>query len=108
MKKKPVLALLLWMLLISLLWFASSPLFAQWMPILSAGSGAAVDPTLQAWWKFNEGSGTTAADFTGNGNTGTLTGGASWTTGAVVLDGVDGYVAVANEANFDRERTDPF
>lgn len=30
---------------------------------------------IVGWWKFNEGSGTTTADSSGNGNTGTLTGG---------------------------------
>jgi YD repeat-containing protein len=33
---------------------------------------------LRAWWKFNEGTGTSAAESSGNGNTGTRTGGASW------------------------------
>ncbi len=68
-------------------------------------SGAPLTPEI-LWMKLNEGSGTTAADSTGSGNTGTLTGGASWTTGpnsnsAVTLDGIDGYIAIANEANFD-------
>jgi len=34
-----------------------------------------------AWWKLNENTGTSTADSTGNGNTGTLTGGASWVSG---------------------------
>jgi hypothetical protein len=33
----------------------------------------AVPGSLVGWWKFDEGSGTTAADATGNGSTGTLT-----------------------------------
>src|SRR4029453_16498714 len=40
-------------------------------------------PSLLAWWKFEEGSGTTAADNTCNGHTGTLTNGATDTTGRV-------------------------
>jgi hypothetical protein len=36
---------------------------------------------LVAQWLFSEGSGTTTADNTGNGNTGTLAGGISWTQG---------------------------
>ncbi|MHB9130008.1 MAG: LamG-like jellyroll fold domain-containing protein [Armatimonadota bacterium] len=40
-----------------------------------------ITPVEDAWWQFNEGSGTTAADSSGNGNTGTLCYGAAWTTG---------------------------
>jgi len=36
-----------------------------------------------AHWKFDEGSGTTAADSSGNGNTGTLLNSPTWTTGRV-------------------------
>jgi hypothetical protein len=42
---------------------------------LSAGS-----PGLVAYYKFDEGTGTTTADATGNGNNGTLKPGASWVT----------------------------
>ena len=35
------------------------------------------------WWKFDEGSGTTAADSSGSGNVGTLQTGAAWATGLV-------------------------
>jgi Concanavalin A-like lectin/glucanases superfamily/Phosphoesterase family/Pectate lyase superfamily protein len=46
---------------------------------------------LIGWWKFDEGSGTTASDSSGSGNTGTLQNGAAWTTGktgsAVSLNG---------------------
>lgn len=50
-----------------------------------------------AYWKFNEGSGTTAADSWGS-NTGTVSG-ATWTTagvsgGALELNGVSGYVNI--------------
>ena len=38
---------------------------------------------LVAEWNFNEGSGTTTADDTGNGHTGTLVGSVTWTTGLV-------------------------
>jgi hypothetical protein len=37
---------------------------------------------LVGYWKFDEGMGTTAADSSGKDNTGTLGGGAVWTTGA--------------------------
>jgi Concanavalin A-like lectin/glucanases superfamily len=36
---------------------------------------------LVGYWSFNEGGGTTATDFSGNENTGTLTGGPAWTSG---------------------------
>jgi Concanavalin A-like lectin/glucanases superfamily len=35
------------------------------------------------YWPLDEGSGTSTADTTGNGNTGTLTNGATWTTGQI-------------------------
>jgi hypothetical protein len=36
---------------------------------------------LVGYWSFNEGSGTTAHDTSGQGNTGTITGSPSWVTG---------------------------
>ncbi len=36
-------------------------------------TGIAIDDGLVAWWRFDDGSGTTAADATGFGHTGTLT-----------------------------------
>jgi len=70
-------------------------------------------PTPIAWWKLNDGSGTTAADDSGNGNTGTLTGTPAWGTGPnsngdLIFDGTDDYATIANESNFDFERTQPF
>ena len=51
-------------------------------------------------WDFNEASGTTANDSSGNANTGTLTSGPTWTSGkvgkAVSLDGIDDYVLSSN------------
>src|SRR5262249_7954581 len=35
------------------------------------------------WWKFDEGSGTTSADASGNSNTASLVGGPTWTAGRV-------------------------
>lgn len=53
-------------------------------------------PQFAAWYRFDETSGTTAADSSGNGRTATLLGGASWLAGkiggAVALDGKNGYV----------------
>lgn len=58
------------------------------------------DAGLVGYWKLNEGSGTTASDSSGNGNTGTLTNGPTWTSGklggALSFDGVDDYVDAGN------------
>src|SRR3989344_4677679 len=61
---------------------------------------AQVVPTsgLLGHWKFDEGSGTMAADSSGNGHIGTLTNGPVWTTGAVgnavTLDGTNDYISL--------------
>jgi hypothetical protein len=51
------------------------------------------------YWKFDEGSGTTASDSSGTGNHGILTNGANWSTGksgnAVSLDGIDDFVKIS-------------
>ena len=51
-------------------------------------------------WKFDEISGTTATDSSGNNNNGTLTNGPTWTTGkinnALSFDGTDDYVNAGN------------
>lgn len=53
---------------------------------------------LDTYLAFNEASGTTASDSSGNAHTATLTGGATWVTGkqgnAVSLDGSSGYVSL--------------
>ncbi len=54
------------------------------------------------WWPMKEGSGSTTVDASGNGNTGTLIGGVSWTTmgrftNGLVFDGVSGYVDAGNK-----------
>jgi alpha-tubulin suppressor-like RCC1 family protein len=49
----------------------------------SPAYAAAAVPAPAAWWNFNEGSGTTTADSSGNGHTGTLGSGVTWTTGVV-------------------------
>ena len=58
----------------------------------------AADPDLVGWWRFDEGSGTTATDFSGYGNNGTLRGDTAWVTGhlgkALKFDGVDDFVEV--------------
>jgi len=58
-------------------------------------------PEFAAWHRFDETTGTIAADATGNGKTATLAGGAAWAAGhlagAVALDGTDGHVALAED-----------
>ncbi len=53
---------------------------------------------LVGWWKFDDGSGTTAADSSGNGNTGTLVNGPTWIMGqvgqALSFNGVNTWVSV--------------
>jgi fibronectin type 3 domain-containing protein len=60
-------------------------------------AGLAIDPALEAYFKFDEGTGTTTADNSGNGHTGTLLNGSTWGPGqpgtALSLDGVDDNVS---------------
>ncbi|MCG8462071.1 MAG: LamG domain-containing protein, partial [Holophagales bacterium] len=55
---------------------------------------------LQGHWSLDDGSGTSAADSSGLGNHGTVTGGAAWTSGQVAgalsFDGVDDGMTVAH------------
>ncbi|MBN1672653.1 MAG: lamin tail domain-containing protein [Kiritimatiellae bacterium] len=55
---------------------------------------------LVSQWKFDDGSGTTALDASGNGHHGTLLGGAGWGTGqfggALSLDGANDYMTRAS------------
>jgi glucose/arabinose dehydrogenase len=55
---------------------------------------------LRAGYGFNDGSGTSVSDASGNGLTGAIAGGAAWTTagqfgGALTFDGIDDRVTVA-------------
>lgn len=59
-----------------------------------------LNPGLVAAYGFDEGSGASAADQSGNGHTGTISG-ATWTTGgrfgqALSFDGVDDWVTIAH------------
>ena len=67
--------------------------------ILYSSLNAAQDPSLVAWWRLDDGSGTTAKDSC-IGNDGTLHGGAAWTAGidwgGVYLDGIDDYIEIPN------------
>jgi hypothetical protein len=64
-----------------------------------------VDPSLVAYWKFDEGSGTTAYDFSPNGLDGDLKNGPTYVTGksgqALEFDGSDDRVEHAHDSKFD-------
>jgi len=66
--------------------------------VLSTAVNASAE--LVAYWKFDEGSGTTAVDSSGNGNDGTLEGGAEWVAGqlggALHFNGSGARVVAAN------------
>jgi len=66
---------------------------------------------LQALYRFDEGSGTTATDTSGNGNNGTLKNGATYDTDgasntALSLDGTNDYVELAADAFGNLSSTD--
>ena len=69
---------------------------------------------LIAEWHFDEGSGTTVYDSSGNDNHGTLMGDTSWADGpsgygsALSFDGEDDFVLIENEQNFDFDKGDAF
>ena len=71
--------------------------------VLVGNSPACAQTGLVAAYSFDEGAGTTVADASGNGNTGTING-ATWTTAgrygsALVFDGTSTSVTVANAAS---------
>jgi len=59
-----------------------------------------VSADLVGWWRFDEGSGTTAMDASGNGNDGTLNGDAQWVAGqlggAIQFNGSNARVVASN------------
>ena len=73
------------------------------------GLGLLLSPSTQAavigHWLFNEGSGSTAVDSSGQGNHGTIFGGAAYVatpgTSGISLDGIDGFVNFGQPALFD-------
>jgi hypothetical protein len=66
----------------------------------SAEVSATFMSDLVAYWKFDEGTGTTVADYSGNRNTGTLINGPQWTAGVsgkgLYFDGTDDNITVLN------------
>ncbi|WP_079176802.1 LamG-like jellyroll fold domain-containing protein [Streptomyces sp. MUSC 14] len=63
--------------------FAAAPAGAAELTGTTAGATAAELPAAAAHWTFDEGSGTSAAESSGNGHTATLQGAAGWGTGKV-------------------------
>jgi len=60
-----------------------------------------MDLALVGWWRFDEGTGPTAMDSSGHGNTGTLMNGPSWVagrvgSGALAFDGIASHVDASN------------
>jgi hypothetical protein len=66
---------------------------------------ALMAPQLQTYLAFDEGSGTSAADSSGNAHVGTLVNGATWVAGrkntAVSLNGSSGYVSLPADVMID-------
>jgi len=77
--------------------------------VLAVGTNLNLSPIyntkgLVGYWKFDEGSGTTAYDSSGYNNNGTLYNNPTWTTGkvggALSFDGVNEYVDAGNRESF--------
>ena len=65
---------------------------------------------LTGYWKFDDGSGSTAADSSGNGNTGTLVNTPTWTTGQIgggigVVNTSSQYINLNNPSTYDLTST---
>ncbi|MEN6577673.1 MAG: LamG-like jellyroll fold domain-containing protein [Phycisphaerales bacterium] len=70
--------------------------------VVQTSPGSGLDPNLIGWWRFDEGSGTTAADSSANGLHGVLTNGPLWRDdsprdGCLFFDGYDDYVQVTQD-----------
>jgi len=95
-RKKKLLAVLI----VSLILICSSILLWQMQSV----EAELLDfhPGLVGWWRFDEGSGRTAVDSSGNGNDGTIYG-ASWVEGkhgnALSFDGVDDLVEFGSRSS---------
>ncbi|MGD8501142.1 MAG: LamG domain-containing protein, partial [Phycisphaerales bacterium] len=72
------------------------------LSLVLTGAAEAMDPDLAAYWRFDEGSGTTAFDSSGNGNDGTFVGDPQWVAGkyggALEFNG-DDYLNCGNGAS---------
>jgi hypothetical protein len=72
----------------------------QWNASRASTQKTAPNNGLVGYWSFDENTGTLAGDASGNGNTGTLTNGPTWTTGklgkAINFDGANDYVTMGD------------
>jgi len=73
----------------------------NWSPISNIASGRTLSQAgTVAEWHFDEGTGSSASDSSGNSNTGTLTGSPAWVDGKIgkslQFDGLNTYVSVAD------------
>jgi len=72
--------------------------------LVMTSAARGVDPDLLVWWKFDETSGTTAADSSGNGRDGTLDGNPQWVpgklNGALEFDGQGDHVIDDDAENY--------
>jgi hypothetical protein len=76
----------------------------KWKPPASAQLNPyhRLNQGLVGYWRFVEGCGLKAFDYSGRGNHGTLTNGPTWTTGkALQFDGIDDYVDYESASDFD-------
>ncbi len=81
----------------------------KWVPgvaaLLVLGIAASVPAGQLGYWAFDDGSGTTARDSSGNGNNGRLINGPVWVNGilgkALQFDGIDDYVEVPHDAKLE-------
>ncbi len=68
---------------------------------------------LVAHWAFDEGTGTAAADSSGNGHTGRLNGNAAWTAegkigGALRFDGANSWVEIPNDSGVENVQEESY
>ncbi|MHC4112620.1 MAG: PA14 domain-containing protein, partial [Planctomycetota bacterium] len=74
------------------------------LAMVLSNTAEAVDPDLLLWWKFDEGSGTTATDSSGNNRHGALVGPPTWVAGqiggALDFDGAGDYVIDADAGTY--------
>lgn len=81
------------------------------LPHMVRADGGDITSDLVAHWKFDEGSGATTTDATGNGNDGSIQGDPQWVTGidggALEFDGIDDFIRVFDPVEV-VEADDPF
>lgn len=64
------------------------------------GLSSSIPSNLVGWWKFNEGPGLVAQDYSGNGNHGQIIGATYLSSGnGLQFDGIDDYVLFLNSAS---------